>query len=181
MTGAPKVRLGTKRPSITSTCTQSAPPVSMAASSSRSRPRSAVRIEGAMRIVTDAPGWGSIADDEIDAALVRAQHAACGALVHDHASLARARGAGRHGSHPEPRALEPLARVLLLEADYVGNPGIRGAAAHHQLDGGAGWVGGSDRRSGGDDDPGRRAAGEGIHVADLEPRRLHHQIGRASC
>src|ERR1051326_4254379 len=174
MIGAPKVRLGTKRPSITSTCTQSAPPFSIAASSSRSRPRSAVRIEGAMRIVTDAPGWGSIADDEIDAALVRAQHTARGALVHDHARLARAGGAGRDGPHPEPRGLDPLARVLLLEADHVGNPGIRGAAAHHQLDGRAGWMGGPDRRSGGDDDSGRSAAGERIHVADLESRRLHH-------
>src|ERR1051326_1631778 len=106
MIGAPKVRLGTKRPSITSTCTQSAPPFSIAASSSRSRPRSAVRIEGAMRIVTDAPGWGSIADDEIDAALVRAQHTARGALVHDHARLARAGGAGRDRSEEHTSELQ---------------------------------------------------------------------------
>src|SRR5947199_6592517 len=135
MIGAPKVRLGTKRPSITSTCTQSAPPRSIAASSSASRPRSAVRIEGAMRIVTGAPGRISIADDEVDATPVRAQHAARRALIQDHPHLARARGAGRDGPHPEPCGLEPLAGVLLVELDDLVHPGISGAAAHHLLNG----------------------------------------------
>src|SRR5690606_1493228 len=46
-TMGPMVRLGTKRPSITSTWTRSQPPASMAATSSASRPKSAERIEGA--------------------------------------------------------------------------------------------------------------------------------------
>src|SRR5260221_14764163 len=107
--GAPKVRLGTKRPSITSTWTHSAPPRSIAASSSPSRPRSAERIDGAMRAVTGAPGWGSVADDEIDARLARAQHPARGALVHHDADLPGAPQAGRDGAHAEPGGLEPLA------------------------------------------------------------------------
>ncbi|SHV74007.1 Uncharacterised protein [Mycobacteroides abscessus subsp. abscessus] len=45
-TGSPRVRLGTKCPSITSTCSQSAP--STAAISSARRAKSADRIEGAI-------------------------------------------------------------------------------------------------------------------------------------
>src|SRR5690242_11246024 len=113
--GAPKVRLGTKRPSITSTWTHSAPPRSIAASSSPSRPRSAARIDGAMRAVTIAPGWGSIADDEIDARFARTQHPARGALVDHDPDLPGSPRAGGDGAHPEPGGLEPLAGVLLAE------------------------------------------------------------------
>src|SRR2546430_14197605 len=49
MTFAPKVRFGTKRPSITSTWIQSAPPSSSIAISSESFARSALRIDGAIR------------------------------------------------------------------------------------------------------------------------------------
>ena len=45
-TSGPRVMLGTKWPSITSTCTQSAPAASTAATSSPSRAKSAERIEG---------------------------------------------------------------------------------------------------------------------------------------
>src|SRR5204862_474190 len=41
--GAPKVRLGTKCPSITSTCSHSAPPATARSTCSRSRPRSALK------------------------------------------------------------------------------------------------------------------------------------------
>ena len=51
-TAGPMVRFGTKCPSITSTCTRSAPALVMAAISSPSRAKSAERIEGAMRM-----GW----------------------------------------------------------------------------------------------------------------------------
>jgi hypothetical protein len=42
------VMLGTKCPSITSTCTHSAPPLSMARTSSPSLEKSAARMDGAM-------------------------------------------------------------------------------------------------------------------------------------
>ena len=46
-TGGPKLRFGTKCPSITSRCSQSAPAASTAATSSRSRAKSAARMLGA--------------------------------------------------------------------------------------------------------------------------------------
>ena len=51
-TGTPMVRFGTKRPSMTSTCSRSAPPASTAATASRRQAKSADRMEGAMRSVT---------------------------------------------------------------------------------------------------------------------------------
>ena len=48
-TGGPMVRLGTKWPSMTSTWIQSAPASSTARTSSPSRPKSAARIDAAMR------------------------------------------------------------------------------------------------------------------------------------
>src|SRR5262245_61963233 len=49
-TAGPIVMLGTKWPSITSTCTQSQPAASMARTSSPSRAKSAERMEGAIRM-----------------------------------------------------------------------------------------------------------------------------------
>src|SRR4026208_2408258 len=49
MTGGPRVRLGTKWPSITSTWSRSAPPASTLAVGARSAAKSADRILGAMR------------------------------------------------------------------------------------------------------------------------------------
>ena len=61
ITTGPMVRLGTKCPSITSTWIQSAPAFSTARISSASRPKSAERIDGAIRclgVVTGvAPAW----------------------------------------------------------------------------------------------------------------------------
>ena len=55
----PIVMFGTKCPSITSTCTQSAPPRSMESSSSPRRVKSAARIDGAMRgVVNGSSGVG---------------------------------------------------------------------------------------------------------------------------
>src|SRR5207247_646063 len=48
--GTPNVRFGTKRPSMTSTCSQSAPPASTPSTCSASRVRSADRTLGAMRM-----------------------------------------------------------------------------------------------------------------------------------
>src|SRR5688572_1840623 len=61
----PNVRLGTKWPSITSTCTQSAPPRSSTPTASARRPKSAFKIEGAnfgsemlvSLLVTGVVGW----------------------------------------------------------------------------------------------------------------------------
>ena len=62
-TPGPKVMLGTKRPSMMSTCSQSAPAWATVRHSSASRPKSAESTEGAIRISsisavahTDSPG-----------------------------------------------------------------------------------------------------------------------------
>src|SRR6185437_3282990 len=57
ITLAPNVRLGTKRPSITSTCTQSAPADSIIVMSLARCAKSALRIDGAMRIVMVGRKW----------------------------------------------------------------------------------------------------------------------------
>ena len=58
ITLAPKVRFGTKQPSMTSTWIQSAPPATHMAISSPSRAKSALRIEGAMRTMEAGSGVG---------------------------------------------------------------------------------------------------------------------------
>src|ERR1044072_2097932 len=176
MIGAPNVRLGTKRASMTSTCTQSAPPRSMAATSSLSRPGSAARMEGAIRTVTGSPPI-SIADHQVDAGLARAQHAARGALLQDDPDRALAPGAGGDGPDAEPRALEALPGGFLLQSHDVGHPDVGGAPAHHEIDPGAGRARGGDGRPRRDDDARRRGARDGVHVADPEAGRLHHLAG----
>src|SRR5687768_4101281 len=59
ITFAPNVRFGTNRPSMTSTCIQSAPPSSQRATSSASRPKSALSTDGAMRTVMVCPKFES--------------------------------------------------------------------------------------------------------------------------
>src|SRR5215469_11120066 len=60
-TTGPKVRFGTKRPSMTSTWIQSAPARSTARTSSASRPKSAERMEGATRTGPPATAGGFVA------------------------------------------------------------------------------------------------------------------------
>src|SRR5262249_29361857 len=61
-TSGPIVRFGTKRPSITSTWIQSPPASSEARTSSASRPKSAERIEGAIRIGCGIVAAGQLGD-----------------------------------------------------------------------------------------------------------------------
>src|SRR5262245_11807515 len=116
MRGAPKVRLGTKHPSMTSTWTQSAPPASICAMCSARRPRSADRAEGAMRTVTQALRSGSLTDDQVHPRALRGHDAGAGPLIQHHPHRAAARGAGGDGAHLEAGRLETLPRFLLLQA-----------------------------------------------------------------
>ncbi len=124
-TGMPKVRLGTKWPSITSTCTRSAPPRSQRARAPARSARSAARIEGASRI-TGPLGEGARAPCRPwrpPARSVVAGHrmAGQGELAED--------DAGRHPfvaleldvAEPEAQLLEVGPHLLVVAVDEIGH------------------------------------------------------------
>src|SRR5262245_49236856 len=123
-TSGPTVRLGTKCPSITSTCTRPAPPRSTRRTSSASWPKSADRIEGARIIVLLA---------HLEAQRRAPARAVAGGrgLAQHHARRHSRVAAVADVSDLEAGALQPDEGLLDLSSDQVGHQVVRaqGAAA----------------------------------------------------
>ena len=170
--GAPKVRLGTKCPSITSTWSHSAPPASVASTCSRSRPRSALSTLGAMIAFTgSSPG-------QVHAATCGHPDAGAGSLI-EHGAVADTGPLGvPHVADAQSHGHEPVGRLLAGQALQRRHLNIGGAPAHDQRHRVPGPSHHAEPGAAGQDGAGRAERRDGVDSLEPEAGLEHHGLGQ---